>query len=66
MYFSCTRKNGQKILKNPSKKFIYLISPNKIIDKSFYNELNLVLKSNKIRFFQLRLKKETFKKKKLS
>ena len=50
-------------MKNPSKKFIYLISPNKIIDKSFYNELNLVLKSNKIRFFQLRLKKETFKKK---
>ena len=50
-------------MKNPIKKFIYLISPNKIIDKSFYNELNLVLKSNKIRFFQLRLKKETFKKK---
>ena len=50
-------------MKIQSKKFIYLISPNKIIDKSFYYELNLVLKSNKISFFQLRLKKENIKKK---
>ena len=57
------RESGQKILKNYSKKFIYLISPTKIIDKSFYFELNLVLKSNKISFFQLRLKKENIKKK---
>ena len=50
-------------MKNSSKKFIYLISPTKILDKSFYYELNLVLKSNKISFFQLRLKKENIKKK---
>ena len=50
-------------MKNRRKKFIYLISPNKIIDKLFYYELNLVLKSNKISFFQLRLKKENIKKK---
>ncbi|MDC3097962.1 thiamine phosphate synthase [Candidatus Pelagibacter sp.] len=41
-----------------NKKFIYLISPNKIISSTFYNNLNLVLKSNKVKFFQLRLKKE--------
>ena len=35
-----------------------MISPNKIISSSFYNNLNLVLKSNKVKFFQLRLKKE--------
>ena len=57
------KESGQKILKNRSKKFIYLISPTKIIDKSFYSELNLVLKSNKISFFQLRLKKEDIKRK---
>ena len=50
-------------MKIQSKKFIYLLSPNKIIDKSFYYELNLVLKTNKISFFQLRLKKENIKKK---
>ena len=50
-------------MKNRSKKFIYLISPTKIIDKSFYSELNLVLESNKISFFQLRLKKEDIKRK---
>ena len=55
--------NGQKVLKNRNKKFIYLISPNKIINKSFYNILNLVFKSNKVKFFQLRLKKESIKKK---
>jgi len=37
-------------------KFIYLISP-KNINSSFYNKLELVLKSNKIYYFQLRLKK---------
>ena len=35
-----------------------MISPNKIISSTFYNNLNLVLKSNKVKFFQLRLKKE--------
>ena len=37
------------------KKFIYLISPNKI-QNSFYNNLKLVLKTGKVSFFQLRLK----------
>ena len=41
------------------KKFIYLISPNKIRDESFYTNLALVLSSKKISFFQLRLKNET-------
>ena len=44
------------------KRFIYLISPIKI-DKSFYIDLVNVLKQNKVSFFQLRLKKESFKKK---
>ncbi len=41
-----------------TKKFIYLISPNKIHNKNlFYLELEKLLKSKKIYFFQLRLKK---------
>ncbi len=44
------------------KKFIYLISPTKI-DKLFYQDLTKVLQQKKVSFFQLRLKKETFKKK---
>ena len=44
------------------KKFVYLISPNKIYS-SFYNDLEKVFKSKKISFFQLRLKNEKFKKK---
>ena len=44
------------------KKFIYLISPLKI-DKNFYINLKKILLQNKVSFFQLRLKKETFKKK---
>ena len=44
------------------KRFIYLISPPKI-NKSFLNDLNEVLKQNKVSFFQLRLKKECFKEK---
>jgi len=50
-------------LKISNKKFIYLISPNKIINDLFYKELNLVLKSKKVTFFQLRLKKGSIKKK---
>jgi thiamine-phosphate pyrophosphorylase len=41
------------------KKFIYLISPTKIKGNKFYRELNLVLKTNRVKFFQLRLKKIT-------
>jgi len=45
-----------------NKKYIYLISPLKI-NKSFYNDLIEVFKCKKVGFFQLRLKKENFKKK---
>ena len=44
------------------KKFIYLISPLRI-NKSFNSDLIEVLKQKKVSFFQLRLKKENFKKK---
>jgi thiamine-phosphate pyrophosphorylase len=55
------KENGQQNLKKnkKNKKFIYLISPNKIENKDFYTNLALVLKSKKVSFFQLRLKKET-------
>ena len=46
-----------------NKRFIYLISPNKIKNEEFYTKLNQVLSSKKVSFFQLRLKKESFKKK---
>ena len=46
-------------MKINKKKFIYLISPNKI-SKNFFGELDLVLKSNKVSFFQMRLKRYTF------
>ena len=39
------------------KRYIYLISPQKIRGVEFYNELNKVLKTNKVKYFQLRLKK---------
>ena len=38
------------------KKFIYLISPNKILNNNFYVNLSKVLESQKVGFFQLRLK----------
>ena len=44
------------------KKFIYLISPTKI-NKSFYRDLTKVLQQKKVSFFQLRLKKDSIKKK---
>jgi len=49
-------------LKIKKNKFLYLISPNKIF-KSFYIDLKKVLKSDKVAFFQLRLKKESFENK---
>ena len=49
-------------MKFNKKKFIYLISP-LIIDKSFYHKLREILKQKKVSFFQLRLKKKSFKKK---
>jgi len=44
------------------KKFIYLISPNKIRN-SFFNDLSEILKLRKVSFFQLRLKNTNFKNK---
>ena len=44
-----------------NKKFVYLISPNKIENNNFFTNLNLVLKTQKVNFFQLRLKEETNK-----
>jgi thiamine-phosphate pyrophosphorylase len=49
-------------LKIKKNKFLYLISPNKIF-KSFYIDLKKVLKTDKVEFFQLRLKKESFENK---
>ena len=39
------------------KKYIYLISPQKIKGSKFYEDLNILLKTKKVKFFQLRLKK---------
>ena len=44
------------------KKFIYLISPNKI-KKTFYKDLDNIFKTRKVSFFQLRLKGLNIKKK---
>ena len=46
-------------MKINKKKFIYLISPNKIYPK-FYDDLKEVLKTSKVGFFQLRIKKYSF------
>ena len=46
-----------------NKKFIYLISPNKIKHNKFYKDLEQVLNLKKVRFFQLRLKNEINKNK---
>jgi len=46
-------------LNKTSKKFVYLISPSKIKDEAFFINLNLVLHTQKVSFFQLRLKNET-------
>ena len=55
------KENGQKSLKQNkiNKRFIYLISPNKIKSNIFYIDLEKVLKLKKVSFFQLRLKNET-------
>ena len=49
-------------LKINKKKFIYLISPNNIYTK-FYKDLEEVLNTGKVSFFQLRLKKYSLKNK---
>ena len=43
------------------KRYIYLISPQSINGVSFYKDLNLILKTNKVKYFQLRLKKISLK-----
>ncbi len=55
------KENGQKNLKQNkiNKRFVYLISPNKIKGNEFYIDLERVLKSKKVSIFQLRLKNET-------
>ena len=57
------KENGQKILRKnrKNKRFIYLISPNKIKNEDFFYKLDKVLSSKKVSFFQLRLKKESTK-----
>jgi len=49
-------------LKINKNKFIYLISPNKIAAQ-FYKNLNEVLGTGKVSFFQMRFKKNSFKQK---
>jgi thiamine-phosphate pyrophosphorylase len=49
-------------LRISKKKYIYLISPNKIYPH-FYQDLKEVLKTGKVSLFQLRLKKYSFKQK---
>jgi thiamine-phosphate pyrophosphorylase len=44
-----------------NKKFIYLISPNKIKNNVFYKDLALLFNTKKVSFFQLRLKNDTNK-----
>ena len=46
-----------------TKKFIYLISPNKIKNNYFYIEIEKIFKTKKISFFQLRLKSDKTKNK---
>ncbi len=41
------------------KRYIYLLSPQNIRDENFYKQLDEVLKTKKIIYFQLRLKKIT-------
>ena len=49
-------------MKINKKKFIYLISPNKL-SKNFYKNLSSVFKTGKVSFFQLRLKNYSLKNK---
>ncbi len=50
-------------MKIQNKRFVYLISPTKITDNTFFKYLELVFKSKKVSFFQLRLKNEKLSKK---
>ena len=50
-------------MKIQNKSFVYLISPTKISNNNFFKYLELVFKSKKVSFFQLRLKNEKLSKK---
>ena len=50
-------------MKKQNNRFVYLISPKKIDENNFFYQLKMVLKSKKVNFFQLRLKKDSMKKK---
>ena len=50
-------------MKIQNKSFVYLISPTKISSNKFFKSLELVFKSKKVSFFQLRLKNEKLSKK---
>ena len=49
-------------ISNSKRKFLYLISPNKI-KKDFYLNLNKIFAFKKVKFFQLRIKNYSLKKK---
>ena len=49
-------------INSSKKKFLYLISPNKIKSK-FYSDLKKILKFNTVKFFQLRIKNTSLRKK---
>ena len=53
------RKERAKFCRLKLKRFLYLIYPNKI-NINFYNDLEEVLSSNKVKYFQLRLKNYSF------
>ena len=53
-------ESGQKALKIQNKRFIYLISPNRISNYYFYTTLDRIFSTKKVKYFQLRLKKESF------
>ena len=52
------KENGKKNLRK-TKRFIYLVSPNKISSSDFYRYLEKIFKLKKVYFFQLRLKRES-------
>ena len=51
------KANGAVNLKK-NRKFIYLLSPSKLKNKAFFTDLKRVFSTNKISFFQLRIKNE--------
>ena len=57
------KENGLRNLKKSktNKKFVYLISPNKIENNNFFTNLDSILNSQIVSFFQLRLKKEKYR-----